>query len=295
MATSEAGARTSSPGRRTAGHAPVLLPVGGRPPLGVYLNQLFRRWPFALAQARAQATTANRGMVLGNMWLVLSPLLDAAVYYLIFEIVLSVSRGVPNFVGYLIIGVFLFKTSSQSISSSVGLVLANKGLIRAFAFPRASLPLALVTRITLNSIPTVIVMLIIVYFLPESLSPGPTWLLFPAVLALQVVLNLGLALVVARVTDDLPDLGKFISVVSRILLYVSCVIFPDDRIRQLPGGDILLDVNPIFHILDISRDLLLYDTYPEVRSWLILTAWSVGLVCVGFVYFWRGEVNYGRS
>lgn len=281
--------------KRSAGTQPALLPIGGRPPLGVYINQLAKRWPFALAQARAQAMTANRGMVLGNMWLVLNPLLDAAIYFLIFQVVLNIGDRAPNYIAYLLIGVFLFASTRTAIAQGTGIIRANKGLIRAFAFPRAALPLALVIRSFLNSIPVIIVMIIIIMVKPPQALPTPTWMLFPAVLALQFMLNFGIALTLGRLTDAYPDLGKAISISSRLLMYASCVIFPDDRIRSLPGGDIILDINPIFHVLDISRDLLIYDTFPEAKSWLILTAYAVGGLVFGFLYFWRGEVSYGRT
>ncbi|TDT29951.1 ABC transporter permease [Naumannella halotolerans] len=293
-AEARAGRRSGDP-RRAAGPKPALLPIGGRPPLGVYINQLAKRWPFALAQARAQAMTANRGMVLGNMWLVLNPLLDAAIYFLIFQIVLDVGDRVPNYIAYLLIGVFLFASTRAAIGQGTGIIRANKGLIRAFAFPRAALPLALVVRSFLNSVPVIVVMLSIIMVKPPHALPTATWLLFPVVLALQFMLNLGIAFYLARLTDAYPDLGKAISIGSRLLLYASCVIFPDERIRSLPGGDIVLDVNPIYHVLDISRDLLIYDTLPEARSWLILTAYAVGGLVFGFIYFWRGEVSYGRT
>ncbi|WP_392508036.1 ABC transporter permease [Naumannella halotolerans] len=293
-AEARAGRRSGDP-RRAAGPKPALLPIGGRPPLGVYINQLAKRWPFALAQARAQAMTANRGMILGNMWLVLNPLLDAAIYFLIFQVVLDIGDRTPNYIGYLLIGVFLYAMTSTAIAQSTGIIRSNKGLIRAFAFPRAALPLAMVTRSVLNAIPVIIVLLIILMANPPHALPNVLWLLFPVVLALQTALNLGIAFVIARLSDALPDIGRAISIGSRLLMYASCVIFPDQRIRDLPGGNLILEINPVFHVLDISRDLLIYETMPEARSWLILTAYAVGLLIFGFLYFWRGEVSYGRT
>jgi teichoic acid transport system permease protein len=56
-----------------------------------------------------------------------------------------------------------------------------------------------------------------------------------------------------------------------------------------------MKINPMFQVLDISRDLLLYGQTPEARSWLVLAAWAVGMLLVGFIVFWRGEESYGRD
>ncbi|NYI71444.1 teichoic acid transport system permease protein [Naumannella cuiyingiana] len=285
----------TDPPRRSAGAAPILLPVGGRPPLGVYIAQLIQRWPFALAQARAQTITANGRMLLGNLWLILQPLLDALMYYLIFQVILGVSRGIPNYVGYLLIGVFMFGYTGRAMNQSAGIVSSNKGLIRAFAFPRAALLIGLAARNLFSTIPTLIVLLVILILKPPQAYPTPLWLLFPAVIAIQTVFNLGLSFIVARITDAIPDLRKIIGFVTRLWLFVSCVMFGPERVLRLPYGEIILNINPAFQVLDISRKLLIYDTMPEPRSWIILAAWSVVLFLIGFVYFWRGEVNYGRA
>ncbi|MGY4718664.1 ABC transporter permease [Naumannella huperziae] len=114
-------------------------------------------------------------------------------------------------------------------------------------------------------------------------------------IAIQTVFNLGLSFIVARITDAIPDLRKIIGFVTRLWLFVSCVMFGPERVLRLPYGEIILNINPAFQVLDISRKLLIYDTMPEPRSWIILAAWSVVLFLIGFVYFWRGEVNYGRA
>ncbi|MGC0145080.1 hypothetical protein ACPL7H_18995, partial [Pseudactinotalea sp. Z1732] len=92
-----------------------LKPVGKRPTLKRYLLDLWRRGHFIWADSRARAFSAGRGMILGNAWLVLQPMLNGAIYFLIFGLLLQTSRGIDRFVGYLIIGVFLFQFTARSL------------------------------------------------------------------------------------------------------------------------------------------------------------------------------------
>src|SRR6476661_5359838 len=64
-----------------------LQPSAARPPLIEYLRQV---------------------------WQILTPLLNVAVYYLIFGLILNTKRGVPDFIAFLVIGVFIFNFTQRS-------------------------------------------------------------------------------------------------------------------------------------------------------------------------------------
>ena len=83
-----------------------LSPVGVRPGLARYLLDLFQRRHFIWADSRARAFSGNKDTLLGNLWLIGRPILDGFAYYIIFGLVLGTSRGVDNFIGFLLVGVF---------------------------------------------------------------------------------------------------------------------------------------------------------------------------------------------
>lgn len=70
--------------------------------------------------------------------MVLNPILDGAAYFLVFGLLLGTGRGVPNFLGYLIIGVFLFRYTSSAITAGSRSISTNLSIVRAFRFPRAT-------------------------------------------------------------------------------------------------------------------------------------------------------------
>ena len=274
---------------------PPLLEVGGRPPLGVYLHRLLDRRHFAWAQARAQTTTKNSSNLLGNLWLILNPIFDAMAFYFIFAIILKTDRGMPNFFAFLVLGIFLFSFSVRSLNAGSGLMRSNRGLIRAFAFPRAALPLGAIIRETLSTIPVILTGLVLIMIVPPHAYPNRLWLLLPAVLALQMLFNFGLMLIVARLTDLIPDVGGLVRVFSRFWMYGSGVLFSIERFVNSPTFMTVMQFNPLYHVLEIARAIVIDATVPVASSWLILAAYAVGFSVFGFFYFWRGEVNYGRE
>jgi teichoic acid transport system permease protein len=287
----------------TPGTAPaveVSVPTDGlrdlyrRPPLVEYVRRLWGRRHFIRADARARVAGSTRGTVLGRAWLVLNPVLDGAAYFLIFGLLLQTSRGIPNFLGYLVIGVFLFRYTARCLTAGSQSLLTGRGLVRGFRFPRAALPVSAVYRETLSFVPVLTVMVLLVLGIPPLEPVTWRWLLLPAVLALQGLFNLGLALTVARMTAQLPDVGQLVSFVSRIWLYASGVFFAYDRFVDHPTLVRVLELNPLFVVLDMSRDLLLYATVPDATSWLVLTAWAAVSAVGGLVFFWRREDRYGH-
>lgn len=273
----------------------ALSPVGRRPPLLTYIRTLHQRRHFIVADARARAFTGGRGMLLGNVWLVARPLLDGVTYFLIFGLLLQTSRGIENFIGYLLIGIFLFQYTGRSLSGGAGAITGGRNMIRGFTFPRASLPISVVLREAIGMIPVLVTMFVMILAIPPHADVTWRWALFPLIFALQTVFNLGVAFFAARLTAHVPDLTHLVGFVSRFWMYGSAVMFSFDQFVDHAGLLRILELNPAFIVLDMSRDVLLYATTPSATSWLTLTAWAVGTSVLGFLFFWRAEERYGRE
>ena len=272
-----------------------LRPVGRRPGLGSYLAQLWQRRHFIWADARARAYSDNRNTILGRFWLVGRPLLDGLTFFLIFGLLLNASRGVENYIGFLLIGVFMFASSSASLTGGAGVMTAGRTLIRGFAFPRAAIPIAYAVRETLAMVPRLAVMFALILVVPPHALPSRTWLLFPVLLVLQLLLNTGLVLYAARFAFAVPDLRLVLGFFTRLWMYGSGVMYSIERFVSHPTVMAVVEINPLYCVLEISRDLLLYDTMPALRLWLTLGAWAVATPVLGFLFFWQGEEEYGRD
>jgi len=273
--------------------------VGSRPPLREYMTEMWDRRHFVWAGARGKALTRYSGERLGAFWHVLRPLLDAVFYGVLFGLVLQVSRGMENYIAFVIIGIFMFQLSSRAISGGVTLIRQSKAMIRAFAFPRATLAASEVLRELMTSAAAIAVMFAVIMAVPPHELPTVSWSYFPVVLLLHTTLNLGLTLFFGWLGAVLPDLSQVMSFATRILLYGSAVIFPIERfIERLTDDPTLLLVvqaNPIYIVLDMYRTILISGAVPPADDWIRLSAWAFGSLVVGFVFFWASEERYGRE
>ena len=122
-----------------------LRPSSARPRLVSYLVKVWQRRHFILAYATARNVSMYTEARLGQLWQVLTPLLNSAVYYLIFGILFKANRGISRYyTAYLVTGVFIFAFTERSIVVGSTVIRSNITLIRALHFPRACLPLAYV-------------------------------------------------------------------------------------------------------------------------------------------------------
>ena len=272
-----------------------LTRVGAKLPFGAYLAALWNYRHFIFFDAKSNVQTRNSSDKLGSVWLVLTPLMNGLTYFLIFGVLLRASRGMENYIGYLLIGVFLFQISSRSIATGARAIRSNLKVVQAFNFPRAALLFGINMRETLANVPAILTMLVLLLLIQPSEPITWMWLLiFPALL-LQMIFNLGVGLILARLVARFNDLANFIGFATRIWLYGSCVMFPITLFDRFPVIRGMIEFNPLYQVLTIVRNAVLYYQLPRWESWAILTAWAFGALIIGMLYFWQAEESYGRD
>lgn len=277
------------------GETKDLEPIGERATLREYFAELWQRRHFIWRESKNKVLNQTSNTFLGPFWLVINPLLLAAFYWVIFGIVLGISRGMDNFVAFIIIGILMFRFSSGIMSQATKAIESSRSMIRAFSYPRAAIPISLLVRETLAQIIVISVMIVMILAIPPHVSIDATWLLFPAVFLLHIAINAGFAFLFSRLGYKMPDFAQAMSFITRILMYASGVLFPVERFLENELALIIVKANPIYMLLDTYRSILMENTVPAASTWWGLTAWAIGLVLLGFWYFWKGEEEYARE
>ena len=200
-----------------------LRPSSARPRLVSYLVKVWQRRHFILAYATARNVSMYTEARLGQLWQVLTPLLNSAVYYLIFGVLFKANRGISNYTAYLVTGVFIFAFTERSIVVGSTVMRANIALIRALHFPRACLPLAYVLVEFQQLLLSMVVLFAIVLGTGEPLTWY--WLLLLPTLLLQATFNMGAALFMARVGAGAQDISQLIPFLLRVWRYFCGVMY----------------------------------------------------------------------
>jgi teichoic acid transport system permease protein len=271
---------------------------GARPSLPEYVRQLWSRRSFIVAYSRARLMAQYTKARLGQVWQVMTPLLNATVYFLIFGLLLHTDRGIENFIAYLVTGVFVFTFTQQSVLVGTRSVADNLGLIRALHFPRACMPIAFTLIQLQQLIFSMFVLVSIVLMTGEP--PTLSWFLVIPALLLQSVFNTGIALAMARIGSKVTDMAQLMPFITRTWLYMSGVMYSIDRVtKNAPHAvAILLDANPAAVYIGLMRFALIdsvdASSLPP-HVWALAAFWAVFMGIFGFIFFWQAEESYGRG
>ncbi|MDT0203795.1 ABC transporter permease [Nocardioides sp. AE5] len=270
-----------------------LEPVGVRPSLGAYLATMWQRRHFAFRLASSKAYARNQGSYLGQVWAILNPVLWATVYFMVFGLILKTDRGIDNFVGFLVAGVFMFHFVSACISNGAKAITSNQGVITALQFPRALLPVATVLSELFTLLPALLVLLLIVPATDEPLSPA--MLLMPVAVLLAWLFGTGIAFICARLVVQFRDVQQLIPFVLRAAMYMSGVFFSIEHYAGDSAFAPLLENQPIAVFLRLVRSTLLEGVPMTPSTWLWAVGWALGTLVIGFIFFWQAEESYGRG
>ncbi|MDQ0601310.1 teichoic acid transport system permease protein [Streptomyces canus] len=274
---------------------------GARPTLSEYIRQLWARRHFITAFSTAKLTAQYSQAKLGQIWQVMNPLLNAAVYFFIFGVLLGTKKGVPDYVPFLVTGVFIWTFTQSSILTGTRAISGNLGLVRALHFPRAALPLSFCLQQLQQLLFSMaaLVVILLCFGVPVSVS----WLLAIPALVLQFTFNAGVSLIVARVGAKTPDIAQLMPFILRTWMYVSGVMWSIDHLAakhtHWPSWVVpVLQANPAAIYIDLMRFALIdsfHSSQLPQHVWLIATGWALLAGVGGFIYFWKAEETYGRG
>lgn len=277
-----------------------LIELGVRPPLGLYLSELWRRREFAWLIPLGDLRARHMHTVLGGLWHLLNPILLAIVYFLVFGLILQLHRDIDNYPAFLVAGLFVFYYTQKSMQQGARTVVNDVKLLRNVNFPRAILPISAVLSETLAHLPAVLTMLAFMLVTGQPLRW--TWLLLVPYTALQLVMNLGFAFFTSRLTVHFRDTEQFLPFVVRLWFYFSGVIFP---ITMVPEGwpRTLFALNPVYAFIHLTRSALGFEeSVGGLPSWLTETGflglavgWAVVIFLAGFLFFYSHESEYSRA
>ncbi|MFC2176786.1 ABC transporter permease [Actinomycetota bacterium] len=268
-----------------------------------YIRDLWRLREFLTEVPRSELRARNMNTVLGNLWYLLSPILQVGVYFLVFGKLLDVSRGLNNFLGFLTLGVFLFRFSQQATMAGARSLTSNESLIRSIRFPRAALPISAVSAEVIALVPALVVALMMALLSGETITW--TWLLLIPYTALLVMFTMGVSFVAARLNETFRDIQQILPIMFRLLFYLSGILYSVERFSEpdalgkLPPEWVLsladyFPLNPWYSLTTLAKSAVLAEVSAPPEIWISAIAWAFGALVFGFIFFKRGERRYGR-
>ncbi len=198
------------------------------------------------------------GTALGYLWSLARPLMLFGVLLVVFTKIFRFGSGVPHYSVMLLTNIVLFGFFQEATTTAVGSIVGQEAIVRKTQFPRLVIPLAVVLTSTFNVVLNLVV--VVIFILGFGIAPTWTWLLFPVIMALLIVITTAVSMIVASLYPRLRDIAIIWTVFSTVLFYATPILYPATAVHGVLRHIILL--NPLAPIFELTRKWILQPSAP---------------------------------
>lgn len=229
-----------------------------------------------------------KGSVLGFAWTFLNPLLQLAVYTLVFSVVMR--SGIEKYYLFLFVALIPWLAMANSVTGSSTCITSQAGMVTKIYFPRQVLPITTVTTNFVNMLLCMVVVLIVCGF-SIGLNGKILWYLIPIVL-IEYILALGIAFLVSGITVYFRDMEHFLGIFVMAWQFLSPVMYSvemvPDQLRWI------YHLNAMTPVITAYRQILYWKQAPDMKTMLISLGMGVLFLVIGWVVFNRMEKKFAE-
>jgi len=228
--------------------------------------------------------------VMGFGWAVFMPLLNTAVFSVIFTRVAPLNVDMP-YPLFAYCGLLAWNFSASAFRFSVVSLTSNANLVTKVYFPREIFPLSavLVSLVDFAVGSTVLVALMVYY----QVTPTTALLALPWVLLVHVMFTMSISLLLAMANLFYRDVKYLFELVLTIWMFVSAVLYPVSQVGGVLGR--VMAINPVTPILEGYRDVILRGQFPDPAAFAVTTVVSAIFLIVSWLVFHRAEYAFAEN
>jgi ABC-type polysaccharide/polyol phosphate export permease len=192
-----------------------------------------------------------------------------------------------HFIPYLTAGLVLWNYLTNSIVEGGTAFVNCEGYIKQISLPIYVYVFRAFVSVGLTAMITLVAFVIVAIFYRVPISSG-TLFVIPGVVMMMTT-SLLLIMIFAHLNTRFRDVAHMATVLLQVLFYVTPVIFPADLlIRRRPDLAFIVELNPMYHLIEVVRHPLLTGApagwHSYVAAGLILTVLGIGATAVIAVF-----------
>jgi len=251
------------------------------------------------------------GASVGFFWSVVNPIVNLVVYLFVFRLVLNVrwgdQMGAEEVTLIMLAGIVVWAALAETLARSTMCMIDNSNLIQKVVFPAEVLPTYLSASALFNMTLALPVVLLGTWWVSRSgdynavrnaaiaatdiigpqLSPkvvGPALhlglplVMLPLLYVLQFTFMVGIGMFLATLNVLIRDVQQLIGVATMVWMFGTPIFYPAEKVR-MEGFGLILELNPMYWLIDSYRSVILYGEWPD---WALLLRFAlVALVVFG--------------
>ena len=240
-------------------------------------------WRLVDVMARMSLRADATKFVLGYIWWILEPLLYVGVLYVVFTIILTNRQ--PDFLMFLMTGKLAFIWFSKTITQSGSSIVNGKGLVGKINVPMSLFPMTTVQECMYRQIAVFAFLITTLIF--NGYAPGITWVYVLPILAVNYIMIVALSMYAAIIVTVVRDFNPLISLGMIFMMFTSGIFWDVRSLGDPAKTELLLNVNPLAFVLDAYRQVLMYNTPPDMFHLLSIGAGFGALLCLAVLLMRR--------
>lgn len=224
--------------------------------------------------AKSDIRQRYRRSTLGPFWLTISTGVMIACLGLIFGKIFK--SPINQFLPFLSAGLIIWGFISQVVIEATGVFTASEPIMKQLPIPYFSHVIRMVARNFIIFLHNLIIFPIVCLLF--KIAPTATVMLVIPGLALLILNLLWISLFLGIICTRYRDLTQIVSSLLQIAFYVTPIIWLPSLLPA-KSSTMLLDPNPVYHLMQIVRCPLLNQS-PTLLNWIV----SVGMAVIGWLF-----------
>lgn len=232
-----------------------------------------------------------KASVLGVFWSFINPLLQVLVYAIVFPYMLRDTGD--NYIIYLITGIIPWTFFSTALTSCVGCIKNNAGIIKKVYFPREILPISSVVSGFVNFLISCIIILLFCL----GFGVGISWhiIFVPLIGLIEAVLILGIGMALGAMDAYVQDLEYFVNFLLTLAFYGTPIVYRLSTFGSASLVSKLVRLNPVTTLMNAYRDVFLNHVMPDFAALGVVALVSVAILVIGVLIFKKLEKGFAEQ
>lgn len=231
-----------------------------------------------------------KGSALGFLWTFINPLMQMAVYTLVFSVILK--SDIEKYYLFLFVALVPWMFFSASLTGGADSVLASKDMVKKIYFPREVLPISYVTGAFVNMLLSFVVIFGVILFTGHGLNPLAI-LALPLIMLVEYMMALGIALLSSALTVYFRDLSYILGIISMVWQFLTPIMYSGEMVPESLRP--LWNLNPMTPVIEAYRAILYEKQIPEFATLIQAAALGVLVCVIGYISFRKLQKGFAEE
>jgi ABC-type polysaccharide/polyol phosphate export permease len=228
--------------------------------------------------------------IMGFGWAVFMPLVNTAVFSVIFTRVARVDVGMP-YPLFAYSGLLIWNFFASSLRFSVVSLTANSNLVTKVYFPREIFPFsAVLVALVDTAVGSAVLIVLMAWY---RIATSEALLFLPIILMVNLLFTAAVALLLSMANLFYRDVKYLFEVAITVWMFATSVLYPLNHVGGKAG--FLLMLNPMTHILDAYRAVLFFHQLPPAAPFTATAAVAVSTFAVAWMVFHAAEFRFAEN